>query len=1302
MATVIRENIVNEAEEKKEFVVVSQREAPILANEISYQSTFGQDVADAFKQNIFGQIISNDPASFNYRNEKFDGDFLDPPEELLVGYEEYRDYLSGSYNESHFYAKKRTIDENLKSRERLSRSHRIFLPHLVAELGNPINYIPIPLFSGVALLPRVLKGAAVAGGTVAAFEPGRRQLDPTSTNAESFMYVGSSFLLGGIFTGALGGGVKKVNPKIANETIGKKGGFKELDGNLNKAASVTEGRTDFSAWSPSDTFEGKIVVVKPTALVGKSKNRVSDVRVEFVENEGTTIFVNEAKIRADYLQGKHLNTTNGMDPIPENALSSSDDYIKLLINEKILSKVYKIPFDETEIALVKNASIQDELVRKKYQEFWGKDLSNEDGFTAVELIDEIYDPASQQKEAMKQQKIMYRNRMRKQALQELQERATEDFTSEGNAFTKFFEEFAPLGFVVNLPVSPRVKVSILKLSGDYGVKARTKGAVPNSAYMNAATNWNPVYRKTFLKRADLFTMYRTGQEFEPRNALDISTQAIFIRGSDAVKRGVSKTLGQEPKLDKMDYGEFKDYLYKKVVDDTWEEPNSILKEAIENEREFYSVYKKELEEAGMFQNVKNVQTQLDYAEVDLKSLKDYLPTIKNKAQRKRLNKLINNVDGEVAGYKKIIKDLEENGKGTANTLDEAFEQSTSYMLRMYNHEAMMQGKEEFLEIAAAHIRDKPFYKNQTPEYNRKVAEQIYDKIMDIDMIDPEGLAGFGRTKSGKIRGGNRPLMSRSFNIPSKLISKFLITDVEYLGKTYHSRVSRALEMHKMYGDHHLRREMRLIEFDLIKNNLKTNSDNLEIDKVLNAFEDEKDKMLGALSLQDPSSISKRTANFIVNAASLAFMGKVLFSALVDAARPIMVHGLERTYKDGFMQFSNNLEGFGKASKHLKAMGVATELVMSGARKRVIEEDGIIGGASSWAGRKADKVVNWFNNVQGPWYMANGLTPWTQMMKEFTGIMSVHRLLEDSLKVLDGTIDQKSLTRLASYGIDEKTARLIAKMPHEDYNGLLTANVLDWGSVSGGDTARRIFKNAIYADVERTIITPSVADRFTLMDGVIRFTDEETARLLDNKFGKALGFQRTERGGKISNAALGLPFQFMSWGVAAQRKLVQSGMTGREQALMSGMIAMVSLGFVSDYMKNPEYFKRKSFEEKLMRSVEISGVLAMTGEFDKLLSTVSNTTLDKNISLRGAFGLDARYQDDLYDLAGLAGAGPSMIIDGAVDFINADNADDAAKEVRGVVPGQGLFYASWLYDLIEAGISKVISPFYDSDIDKKTN
>jgi formate dehydrogenase major subunit len=35
-------------------------------------------------------------------------------------------------------------------------------------------------------------------------------------------------------------------------------------------------------------------------------------------------------------------------------------------------------------------SVQDELVRKMYQEFWGKDLSNESGLTAVEIINEIH------------------------------------------------------------------------------------------------------------------------------------------------------------------------------------------------------------------------------------------------------------------------------------------------------------------------------------------------------------------------------------------------------------------------------------------------------------------------------------------------------------------------------------------------------------------------------------------------------------------------------------------------------------------------------------------------------------------------------------------------------------------------------------------------------------------------------------------------------------------------------------------------------------------------------------------------
>ena len=1253
----------------------SERIPIVRSSSIPYSSTFSSDVADSFRQTLMGQVIASNESGRNFNNQDFDPAFLNPSDELIEGYEDFREYLSGSYNAAHLYSKKEFLDKNIKARQRLSASHRIFLPQLVAELGNPINYIPIPLFKGVGLLPRVLKGGLVAGATVGAFEPPRRKLDPTSTNAESFMYVGSSFLLGGIFTGAFGGGATPLGKKIYSGTFKRKGGYNKIQDNFDKAPSITEGRKDFEGsyiYRGQDDAEVNIVYMTKAQI----KKRKKTIDIEFEEGKPPTLYINEAQARADFHTKAYNKIIEGVEAFPENSFKDSDEYLTFLIKEAILTKIFKV------------GKLTDEVTEVAKNE------------AAEELIDQTFNS---------KQQLELKNKIRLQALEELNAQATADYTSENNFLTRQFEKFTNLGFVANSDVSPKVKLSLLRLSGDYGVQSRAAKegiAVPNSAWLQSATIWNPVYSRNYLQRMNIFTKYRTDATKEPKNVLDIAVQANVIRGMDAVRKGVSKLTGQEVKNDRMTFVEFKEYIFEAITNPNHVEVDPVLRAAMDNEIEYYRTFGKALEENGMFQSVKTVEVQLKSSQARLNRYKEIKAKSKfNPSQKIRSENVIAREMANVKAFKDLIKKLKQNESKDimANLEFEKFSQDINYLPRMYDHDAMMANKDEFIQIAQDWIKQKPFYRDQTDERNLKIATDIYNKIMDLDILDPEGLAGFAKDMSGKISSGNKPLMSRSFNIPTVLISKFVIKDVEYLAKTYHSRVPRALEMKKIYGDHHLQGELQDIEFDLIINNLKTDKDNLLVDKILNAIEDEKDKMLGALSFQDPSSINKRTANFLVNAASLAFMGKVLFSAVVDAARPIMVHGFSRTYKDGLKQWATNIEGYGKAAKNVKnSMGVASEVVQGGAMKRVISDDGVLGGASGWLGNKADKIINAFNNVQGMWYMANGLTPWTQMMKEFTGVLSVHRLLEDCLKVSKGTITEKDMLRLLSYGIDEKTARLIASMPHENYRGLLTANVLEWGSIRGGDTARRQFRNAIFADVERTIITPSVADKPNLMSGVIRFSDEDTAKLLDNKFGKFIGFQRTARGGKISNAFVALPFQFMSWGVAAQRKLVQSGMTGREQNLMGGLLAMLSLGFVSDYMKNPEYFKRKSFEEKLMRSVEISGVLAMTGEFEKVLSTFSNTVLKKNISLRGAVGLDARYQDDLYDFAGLAGAGPSLFMDTAVDFANASTAKEASKELRGVVPAQGLFYMNWLFDLLESGTSKVLSPFYNSDIVNQTN
>ena len=90
-----------------------------------------------------------------------------------------------------------------------------------------------------------------------------------------------------------------------------------------------------------------------------------------------------------------------------------------------------------------------------------------------------------------------------------------------------------------------------------------------------------------------------------------------------------------------------------------------------------------------------------------------------------------------------------------------------------------------------------------------------------------------------------------------------------------------------------------------------------------------------------------------------------------------------------------------------------------------------------------------------------------------------------------------------------------------------------------------------------------------MYGVFTVNNEKIARWLETtpmakQAAKWMGYEKLERGGQFNNAFAGLIFQFFSWSMAANRKLVASGISGREAHLMSGALAMLSLGMLSDY------------------------------------------------------------------------------------------------------------------------------------------
>ena len=178
------------------------------------------DVEDEFALSWLGQLINHNEYDAGFNNKPIDLEYDPFAPENMNGYEMYAGKFKDVRNKEHHDFIKAKIDENLQKRYRLNDSDRGLLPALVAGLGDPINYIPIPFVKGIGFGSRFVKGGLVSAGLVGATEPIRRSIDPTSTGAETAAYVGGAFALGGLFTGILG-------KRIVNETITKKGGVKK-------------------------------------------------------------------------------------------------------------------------------------------------------------------------------------------------------------------------------------------------------------------------------------------------------------------------------------------------------------------------------------------------------------------------------------------------------------------------------------------------------------------------------------------------------------------------------------------------------------------------------------------------------------------------------------------------------------------------------------------------------------------------------------------------------------------------------------------------------------------------------------------------------------------------------------------------------------------------------------------------------------------------------------------------------------------------------------------------------------------
>jgi len=431
---------------------------------------------------------------------------------------------------------------------------------------------------------------------------------------------------------------------------------------------------------------------------------------------------------------------------------------------------------------------------------------------------------------------------------------------------------------------------------------------------------------------------------------------------------------------------------------------------------------------------------------------------------------------------------------------------------------------------------------------------------------------------------------------------------------------------------------------------------------------------------DVGSISNRATRGGLNFATITMMGS---AALASVGKIILARGLRQTmgrYAGTWISDIAERNLRDESNKFLMQItGEGLEVISGSGMARVQEVSTGIGEINNRKlGGVGDKVFEWLDKTAGKFYNLNLLNHWTALNKRLVMPMSVDRIVrvgailnkeykgnQTPLKFLKADQDI-----LLSYGLTKNDLQEIHRVwklfgGEKKYRG---KEIFYDNSQLWADARPELFRKymgAIRADILFTIITPTEADKPLLSHGIFK--------------GSRWSKYMKDRQHNIFKASV----QFMSWAFGANNKIVISGLQGRHQGYFSGITAMIALGMTSDYIRNPEWWKYKSTDEKLIKAIEYSGITSYLLDINNFAEVVTNN----GIGIRPMFGSENPFTGKARDQISEVGGPLGSILSDVYGFMYDDTLEqrDKVRMVRRMIPFNNLLYTKWLFNLAQRNI-----------------
>jgi hypothetical protein len=499
-------------------------------------------------------------------------------------------------------------------------------------------------------------------------------------------------------------------------------------------------------------------------------------------------------------------------------------------------------------------------------------------------------------------------------------------------------------------------------------------------------------------------------------------------------------------------------------------------------------------------------------------------------------------------------------------------------------------------------------------------------------------------------GGASFMARRKLGFSPHEIADFTITDVEALSIAYASRAGMASQVTKAYGSRDATIGIYKALADGI-DDLKGNDFNSlmeQVTKAKNSMDDVRDYALGDQWAKDVTAWDRKAVRAILDASTVNLLDNAAVPSIADAVRPITTFGVSRTMEFAFKGMFSDLDALKNMSSELKLLtGEFGEVSGAAAAHTYVNGGGVSSAGTNWATKSLDKFSGFAN---GPFFILNGLSILTEVLKKWTGLMSAHFMIEDAGKIANKTADEKTLTNWLASGMSEEDAIKIAKLTADGIierpNYGYYANTSKWND----DDLVTKFAIANRAQIRRTIVTSGPANKPTIAQGFIGQGDER----------REIALAR-------------LPFQLMSWAFAANNKIMLSALQGRDANVFGTALTLVGMGGIVSYLTTPSgIWDKLTLEEKMLRSTERSGIFGIFTDTSSIVETATRG----HYGIRPMLGMDPPYGevDGYRQFTRIAGAPTSNFVELYKIFVDQDLTDrERAKSVINLIPLTGAFY-----------------------------